>query len=484
MADPFFMSDPAARKRKRTKASDDEENEEEGGALDLSEEEGSEQEEEQTEEDRFAHETPDETRLRLAERYVRKLEALNSAKRGDEDDDEEEDEQELNTRVHKRLKQDVLEASGRHRRRLAHEVAARDVAAAEAGIRAIRGHQLPLTCVALADDEKTAYTGSKDGTIIQYDVETGKRLWRGGRAPRREVNEKKASKGKGRGKKGKQQMKSDKSKGHVGHVLAIAVSSDGRMLATGGDDRLVHLWDTRTNTQIDTFSGHRQAVTGLTFRQGGQELYSASADATVKVWSTAQMSYVETLFGHQAPVTSIDCLGQERPLTAGGFDRSIRLFKVAEETHLVWKGHTAPIDGAAYLTDQLYATVSQDGSLSLWDLGLKKPRSTVPNAHAGRWVTAVAACRQSDLFATGSSDGVVRFWSAPPAGVGKVEQVGTATAAGFVNGLAIAPSGRFALAALGTEPRMGRWDRQPDARNVLAVLPLVPSPQSAQQQKP
>lgn len=93
-----------------------------GGALDLSEEEGSEQEEEQTEEDRFAHETPDETRLRLAERYVRKLEALNSAKRGDEDDDEEEDEEELNTRVHKRLKQDVLEASGRHRRRLAHEV--------------------------------------------------------------------------------------------------------------------------------------------------------------------------------------------------------------------------------------------------------------------------------------------------------------------------------------------------------------------------
>ncbi len=68
----------------------------------------------------------------------------------------------------------------------------------------------------------------------------------------------------------------------------------------------------------------------------------------------------------------------------------------------MWKGHTAPIDGAAYLTDQLYATVSQDGSLSLWDLGLKKPRSTVPNAHAGRWVTAVAACRQSDLFATGS----------------------------------------------------------------------------------
>jgi ribosomal RNA-processing protein 9 len=64
--------------------------------------------------------------------------------------------------------------------------------------------------------------------------------------------------------------------------------------------------------------------------------------------------------------------------------------------------------------------------------------------------------------------------------VGKLEQVGTASAPGFVNGLAIAPSGRFALAALGTEPRLGRWDHIPEARNVLAVLPLVPSPQTSQ----
>lgn len=69
---------------------------------------------------------------------------------------------------------------------------------------------------------------------------------------------------------------------------------------------------------------------------------------------------------------------------------------------------------------------------------------------------------------------MIRFWGAPPAGIGKIETVTTAKAPGFVNGLAIAPSGSFALAALGTEPRMGRWERQPDARNVLAVIPLLP----------
>jgi len=80
----------------------------------------------------------------------------------------------------------------------------------------------------------------------------------------------------------------------------------------------------------------------------------------------------------------------------------------------MWKGHTAPIDGAAYLTDQLFVTGSQDGSISIWDLGLKKPRSTLPNAHGGRWVTAVAACRQSDLFATGSRCAFPRFFLHPP----------------------------------------------------------------------
>ena len=45
-------------------------------------------------------------------------------------------------------------------------------------------------------------------------------------------------------------------------------------------------------------------------------------------------------------------------------------------------------------------------------------------------------------------------------------------AVGFVNGLAIAQSGKFLAAAIGQEHRLGRWFRIKEARNSLAIIPL------------
>lgn len=43
---------------------------------------------------------------------------------------------------------------------------------------------------------------------------------------------------------------------------------------------------------------------------------------------------------------------------------------------------------------------------------------------------------------------------------------------GFINGLAVASTGKFLLAAAGQEHRLGRWERQHTARNELCVISL------------
>ena len=44
-------------------------------------------------------------------------------------------------------------------------------------------------------------------------------------------------------------------------------------------------------------------------------------------------------FGHQDCITSIDCLSRERPVTAGANDRTVRVWKIVEESQLVFNGH-------------------------------------------------------------------------------------------------------------------------------------------------
>lgn len=98
-------------------------------------------------------------------------------------------------------------------------------------------HRMSVTAVGLAEDDRRGFSASKDGAILHWDVESGKHekyLW-----PNEDVLISHSA-------KGPQNSTSKRSK----NVLSLAVSSDGRYLASGGLDRDVHLWDTRTREHI------------------------------------------------------------------------------------------------------------------------------------------------------------------------------------------------------------------------------------------
>ena len=341
---------------------------------------------------------------------------------GDDDDDEMEDV--ISHRLHSDL-------DSQHGQRHTTSIAA--LISQSPSVRSLRGHRLSATCTALSSDERAAYSGSKDGSIVQWDVEAGRRSrqWSGSGA----VADTKKRQG----------------------VLALSASSDGRLLASAGQDGSIRVWDIRsmqlaaqavtapssTNGHQHTIneqpahsqspppsrtsssssrrsvsaavppsvwcewsSAHRSPVSALSFRMGSLDLFSASFDRTVKLFDAGSKAYVETLFGHTAEVQDVHCLNRNRAVSVAS-DKTARLWKVVEESQLLFRIDTvAPVSSDAdgvvspsslsldccrMLDDDHFLTGGDDGSVALWNINKKRPMHMQHRAHGKAWSDAFNA---------------------------------------------------------------------------------------------
>lgn len=108
----------------------------------------------------------------------------------------------------------------------------------------------------------------------------------------------------------------------------LAISPNGKVIATCKIDGVIFLWDAMTGKEIAQLKGHRADVSTIAFSHDGTLLASGSSDTTVKVWDLKTNTVRITHEGHGAAVLSVAFAPDGREIASGSSDRTIRFWRV------------------------------------------------------------------------------------------------------------------------------------------------------------
>jgi hypothetical protein len=198
-------------------------------------------------------------------------------------------------------------------------------------------------------------------------------------------------------------------------VLCLALSNDGKKLASGGCDRTVHVWDLSggvTNAKEEqTIENHADWVMGVAFAPNGQHLLTASRDKTAKIWDLKAKESLMTFPDHQNNVYGVAMKADGKTAYSVGEDTQLRRWNPVADGKAIppTGGHGKPAFKVIVHPKQpLLATCGADQTVRIWNADTLAAVRTL-SGHTD-WVYTVAFSPDGNLVASGSWNGEVKVW--------------------------------------------------------------------------
>ncbi len=203
----------------------------------------------------------------------------------------------------------------------------------------------------------------------------------------------------------------DRLIGHEKRVMAAAWSPDGRFVASGGDDRIVRIWDVATGDELLMLTGPRGPVRSVAWSPNGEVLIASDEAGSVQAWG------LDALDRRQSPTLQTLVTGSVRSLAwspdgtllaSAGEDATIAIWSAADgaELHRL-SGHEAAVNGVAWSPDGTrLASGGDEGRVNIWyDMG-----GFVLELELPQGVSSMAWSPDGGRLAAGSWDGRVYVW--------------------------------------------------------------------------
>ncbi len=241
--------------------------------------------------------------------------------------------------------------------------------------------------------------------------------------------------------------------GHTGEVFALAFSPDGSLLASGGGDQTIRIWEPATGRDVMVLRGHMGSIRALAFSPNGRWLASGSSDTTIRVWELASGKELKALTSRFGAVRAVAFSPDGQLIASGGDDGSLRIWDWAGGKEIKsMKGNMGVVFSIAFSPDgRTLATGGSDALVHLWDLATGRERSAL-SGHAGE-VYSLAFSPDGSLLATSAAETVVRLWDMA---AGR-ERNALSGHTGMVYAVAFSRDGRT-VASAGADGTVRIWD--------------------------
>lgn len=196
-------------------------------------------------------------------------------------------------------------------------------------------HAEGATDAVFTPDNRYVITASNDRRLASFDIEhDGRRVW--------------------------QQIDA-----HDDAVLAVAISPDGKTLASGGQDRVLRLWNAQTGAPLGARVGHRDPILAIQFSDDGERIATCSA-THVKVWEFGAFIDPGILGQHSWLVHALAGSPDGSLLASGG--KHIRLWDVASGVRIHEWAPSAVVTSLSFSADGKRLAASSEHGYVIIDL--------------------------------------------------------------------------------------------------------------------
>ncbi len=203
--------------------------------------------------------------------------------------------------------------------------------------------------------------------------------------------------------------------GHTNKVICVAYSPDDRYLLSGGQDKLLILWDIETGKEIKRLNDHRQWINAVTFSPDNKYFYSAAYGGEFKKWDFEYDAPIYTTEPHPKEIYDMNYNPDGKSIATSGRDNSIKFLNPETGQEIkIFNGHTDYVNSFDFNADGSKMVSGANNwkadDVFIWDTKTTKTLVKI-EAHK-RGVNCVAFNPNGDKIASAGNDSTIKIWDA------------------------------------------------------------------------